>query len=447
MNSKENIQTFDKELDFEVALCEVLKQHGWEPKIFNHPTEEQLVENWAQIIYENNREQEKLGNVKLTPTEMQQIIDQVNSWHTPYEINSRINAREVCIKRDNEKDTRNYGKEVYLKLFDPKEICAGQSRYQIARQPHFKTAHPLAGDRRGDVMLLINGMPLIHVELKRSHDFVSNAVGQIKRYMHEGVFSQGIFSLVQVFVAMTPEKTLYFANPGKEDGFSEEFQFHWADFNNDEIFDWHRVATELLNIPMAHQLIGYYTIADDKDQTLKVLRSYQYQAVIAIWDVTQKTNWDEKGKKGGYIWHTTGSGKTMTSFKTAQLIANSGDADKVVFLVDRIELSIQSLDEYRGFAGEDDTIQDTQNTLILANKLESTDSDDKLIVTSIQKMSNIKDNPLVTDATIEKIGKKRLVFIVDECHRSVFGKMLLNIQHTLFLKADIKKFRYCSAQV
>ena len=430
MNSKDNIQTFDKELDFEVALCEVLKQHGWEAEIFNHPTEEELLENWAQIIYENNREQEKLGNAPLTPTEMQQIIDQVNSWHTPYEINSRINARLVSIKRDNEKDTHNYGKEVYLKLFDAKEICAGQSRYQIVRQPHFKTAHPLAGDRRGDVMLLINGMPLIHVELKRSHDFVSNAVGQIKRYMHEGVFSQGIFSLVQVFVAMTPEKTLYFANPGKEDGFSEEFQFHWADYNNDEIFDWHRVATELLNIPMAHQLIGYYTIADDKDQTLKVLRSYQYQAVIAIWDVTQKTNWDEKGKKGGYIWHTTGSGKTMTSFKTAQLIANSGDADKVVFLVDRIELSIQSLDEYRGFAGEDDTIQDTQNTLILANKLESTDSDDKLIVTSIQKMSNIKDNPLVSDATIEKIGKKRLVFIVDECHRSVFGKMLLNIQHT-----------------
>lgn len=430
MKSKENIQTFDKELDFEVALCEVLKQHGWEPEIFNHPTEEELLENWAQIIYENNREQEKLGNAPLTPTEMQQIIDQVNSWHTPYEINSRINAKLVSIKRDNKKDTHNYGKEVYLKLFDAKEICAGQSRYQIVRQPHFKTAHPLAGDRRGDVMLLINGMPLIHVELKRSHDFVSNAVGQIKRYMHEGVFSQGIFSLVQVFVAMTPEKTLYFANPGKEDGFAEEFQFHWADFNNDEIFDWHQVATELLNIPMAHQLIGYYTIADDKDQTLKVLRSYQYQAVIAIWDVTQKTNWDEKGKKGGYIWHTTGSGKTMTSFKTAQLIANSGDADKVVFLVDRIELSIQSLDEYRGFAGEDDTIQDTQNTLILANKLESSDSDDKLIVTSIQKMSNIKDNPLVSDATIEKIGRKRLVFIVDECHRSVFGKMLLNIQHT-----------------
>ena len=229
---------------------------------------------------------------------------------------------------------------------------------------------------------------------------------------------------------MTPEATRYFANPGNEAGFVKECQFHWADFNNDEIYDWQRVATELLMIPMAHQLIGYYTIADDKDQTLKVLRSYQYYAVNSICDAVQKTNWELKGNKGGYIWHTTGSGKTMTSFKTAQLIANSGDADKVVFLLDRIELSIQSLDEYRGFAGEDETIQDTQNTLILVNKLKSEEKDEKLIVTSIQKMANIKDNPQVSEDAIVQIGKKRLVFIVDECHRSVWGEMLINIQHT-----------------
>ena len=430
MNSKDHIQTFDKEIDFEVALCEVLKQHGWEKEVIMNPTEEELVDNWAKIIYSMNQEQDKLGQYPLTPSEMQQIIDQVNVWHTPYEINKRINGKEVVIKRDNKKDTRNYGKEVYLKIFDPEEISAGQSRYQLVRQPRFKTAHPLAGDRRGDVMLLINGMPLFHIELKRSRKDVSEAIFQQKRYMHEGVFSKGIFSLVQIFVAMTPESTRYFANPGNEDGLVKECQFHWADFNNDEIFDWQRVATELLMIPMAHQLIGYYTIADDKDQTLKVLRSYQYYAVNSIWDRTHGTNWMQKGNKGGYIWHTTGSGKTMTSFKTAQLIANSGDADKVVFLLDRIELSIQSLDEYRGFAGEDDTIQDTQNTLILVNKLKSNDKDEKLIVTSIQKMANIKDNPLVTAETIEAIGKKRLVFIVDECHRSVWGEMLINIQHT-----------------
>lgn len=428
--NKETIHPFQKESAFELALCDVLVQHGWEKDILVQPSEEDLVENWARIIFENNQEQERLGNYPLTASEMQQIVDQVNTWHSPYEINKQINGCYVCIKRDNPKDTHNVGKEVYLKIYDPQEISAGQSRYQIVRQPRFRAANPLAGDRRGDVLLLINGMPLFHIELKRSRVDVSEAVFQLKRYMHEGIFAKGIFSMVQIFVAMTPEKTLYFANPGSEDKFLEEFQFHWADFNNEEIHDWRRVATELLNIPMAHQLIGYYTIADDKDQTLKVLRSYQYYATNKICDVTHNTNWDAHEHKGGYIWHTTGSGKTMTSFKSAQLIANSGDADKVVFLLDRVELSIQSLDEYRGFAGENDDIQDTQNTLMLVSKLTSTDKDDRLIVTSIQKMANIKPSALIPEETIKKIGQKRLVFIIDECHRSVFGKMLIDIKNT-----------------
>ena len=427
---EQTIHPFQQESAFELALCDVLTQHGWEKDILVQASEEDLVENWAQIIFDNNREQERLGNYPLTASEMQQVIDQVNTWHSPYEINKQINGCYVCIKRDNNADINNCGKEVYLKIYDPQEISAGQSRYQIVRQPRFKASHPLAGSRRGDVLLLINGMPLFHIELKRSRVDVSEAVFQLKRYMHEGIFSKGIFSMVQIFVAMTPEKSLYFANPGAEDRFLEEFQFHWADFNNVEIQNWRRVATELLNIPMAHQLIGYYTIADDKDQTLKVLRSYQYYAANKICDVTHNTNWDGHEHKGGYIWHTTGSGKTMTSFKSAQLIANSGDADKVVFLLDRVELSIQSLDEYRGFAGENDDIQDTQNTLMLVNKLTSTDKDDRLIVTSIQKMANIKPSELIPAETVKKIGQKRLVFIIDECHRSVFGKMLIDIKNT-----------------
>ena len=165
-------------------------------------------------------------------------------------------------------------------------------------------------------MLLINGMPVIHIELKRSKVDVSQATFQIKRYTHEGVFSNGIFKMVQIFVAMTPEETLYFANPGKEENFKPEFYFHWEDFNNTVIRDWRRIVSDLLSIPMAHQLIGYYTIADDKDKTLKVLRSYQYFAASKISDITHKTNWDTHQHRGGYVWHTTGSGKTMTSFKS-----------------------------------------------------------------------------------------------------------------------------------
>lgn len=424
-----NIQSFIKELAFEEALTEHLLHHGWN-EVIKNPTEEQLVQNWANILYDNNRGIDKLGNYPLTQSEMQQVIDQVNLCDSPYAVNKLINGQQISIKRDNEADTNNYGKEVYLKIFDPKEISAGQSRYQIARQPKFKTNEAIKGDRRGDLMLLINGMPVIHVELKRSKVDVSQACFQLKRYVHEGVFAKGIFSMVQIFVAMTPEETLYFANPGAEDKFSKQFYFHWEDFNNSIVGDWKKVATDLLSIPMAHQMVGFYTIADDKDKTLKVLRSYQYFAVSKISDVVEKTNWDEHQHRGGYIWHTTGSGKTMTSFKAAQLIANSGNADKVVFLLDRIELSVQSLDEYRGFADDPDSVQDTADTSILLAKLKSTDVDDRLIVTSIQKMSNIKEGVGISKELIDLIGKKRLVFIVDECHRSVFGSMLISIKNT-----------------
>ena len=145
---------------------------------------------------------------------------------------------------------------------------------------------------------------------------------------------------------MTPEDAVYFANPGPEGRFNQDYYFHWGDFDNQPIKDWITFTRNLLYIPMAHQLIGFYTVADGSDGILKVLRSYQYYACVAISNKVIQNRWDEKKQRGGYIWHTTGSGKTLTSFKTADLIAKSGDADKVVFLVDRIELGTQSLDNY-----------------------------------------------------------------------------------------------------
>ena len=429
MNTTTNIPPFDKELDFEKALCELLCQHGWNEVLMNK-TEEELIQNWADIIYDNNRKLDELGNYPLTKTEMKQILDIVESKPLPYDKNIFINGEQVIITRDNAADTVNFGKPVYLKIFDAKEIRAGQSRYQIVRQPRLRTSHPLAGNRRGDIMLLINGMPVIHIELKRSGVDVSQAAFQIKRYTHEGVFAHGIFSLIQIFVAMTPEKTLYFANPGTEERFSPQNFFHWANFNNEEMTDWRQVTSDLLSIPMAHMLVGFYTIADDKDKTLKVLRSYQYFAVNKIADAVQKHSWDDHQHRGGFIWHTTGSGKTMTSFKSAQLIAKSGNADKVVFVLDRIELAIQSLDEYRAFADNPDCVHDTQDTQMLIAKLLSTDSDDKLIVTSIQKMGKIKAGENISDDNLKKLNSKRLVFIIDECHRSTFGDMLLSIKNT-----------------
>lgn len=259
---------------------------------------------------------------------------------------------------------------------------------------------------------------------------VSQAYHQIEKYAHEGIFT-GLFSLVQIFVAMEPNETVYFANPGPDGKFNPDYYFHWADFNNEPINEWDKVASTLLSIPMAHQLIGFYTVADDSDGVLKVMRSYQYFAASAISDKVAKTKWEGNNQLGGYVWHTTGSGKTMTSFKSAQLIASSKDADKVIFLMDRIELGTQSLKEYRGFADENESVQATENTGVLITKLKSTAPADTLIVTSIQKMSNIKDEAGGLNASdIEYINHKRIVFIVDEAHRSTFGDMLITIKTT-----------------
>ncbi|OCL96708.1 Type-1 restriction enzyme R protein [Aliarcobacter thereius] len=423
--------TFTNEAEFEKALIEVLRDKGWgEHDVIKNPTEEQLLENWAKILFENNKSIDRLNNIPLTHSEMQQILEQINILKTPLKLNSFINGRTVSIVRDNEEDKLHFGKEISLKIYDRAEIAAGQSRYQIVQQPVFKTKSKILNDRRGDLMLLINGMPVIHIELKKSGVPVSQAYNQIEKYSREGVFT-GLFSLVQVFVAMEPEESVYFANPGMDGKFNKDYYFHWADFNNEPINDWKKVASLLLSIPMAHQLIGYYTVADDADGVLKVMRSYQYYAANAISDKIKKTNWKDKNSLGGYIWHTTGSGKTMTSFKSAQLIANSKDADKVIFLMDRIELGTQSLQEYRAFADASDDVQATENTGVLVTKLKSNDPANTLIVTSIQKMSNINsEEDGLNSKDIELISNKRIVFIVDEAHRSTFGDMLITIKDT-----------------
>ena len=195
--------------------------------------------------------------------------------------------------------------------------------------------------------------------------------------------------------------------------FNRDFYFHWADKNNEPVNNWQQISETLLSIPMAHMLIGFYTIADNNDGLLKVLRSYQYYAAHAISDKVAKTKWADKQIYGGYIWHTTGSGKTMTSFKSAQLIASSKDADKVVFLMDRIELVTQSLIEYRGFAADNESVQETEDSYVLLSKLKSDDTQDTLIVTSIQKMKEIREENAFNQNDINKINTKRIVFIVD----------------------------------
>lgn len=420
---------FDDELKFEDSLIKLLFEKGWENEVLKNKTEKDLIDNWAKILFENNRDIDRLNDYPLTDGEMAQILEQITALRTPVKLNGFINGKTVSIKRDNPNDKLHFGKEVSLKIYDRQEIAAGQSRYQIVSQPQFFTHSRMLNNRRGDLLLLINGMPLIHIELKKSGIPVSQATNQIEKYAYEGAFS-GLFSLIQVFVAMTPEETLYFANPGVDGKFNKDYYFNWANFNNEPINRWEDIATWFLSIPMAHQLIGFYTVADDTDGVLKVMRSYQYYAASKISTQVSKHIWTDRNQRGGYIWHTTGSGKTMTSFKSAQLIANSKDADKVVFLMDRVELGTQSLSEYRGFAEANESVQATEDTDVLMVKLKSDDPANTLIVTSIQKMSRIKDENAFKLEDINKINKKRIVIIVDEAHRSTFGDMMTDIKQT-----------------
>lgn len=422
--------TFDKEDVFENAFITLLKSCGWEKEVIKYPTENDLIKNWANILYNNNRDKDKLGDYPLTETEMAQIIEQITTLRTPFSLNSFINGGTVAIKRDNPDDKLHLGKEVSLHIYDRHEIAGGKSRYQIVEQPKFAAPSSIFPTRRGDVMLLINGMPVFHIELKKSGIPLSKACNQIKKYSEQGIFT-GLFSLVQIFIAMTPEDAVYYTNPGIDGKFNEDFYFHWANFDNAPIKNWYEFTQNLLYIPMAHQLIGFYTVADSKDGILKVLRSYQYYAVSAISNVVAQNKWDEKKQRGGYIWHTTGSGKTLTSFKAADLIAKSQDADKVVFLVDRKELDEQSYKHYQDFADDENDIQKTESTDILRGKLLSNSSFDTLIVTSIQKMSRIfEDGSRRMQRDIEKINDKRIVFIVDECHRDTFGDMMSVVKET-----------------
>ncbi len=421
--------TYSDELVFEQDVIKKLTSHGWSKNILKYKNEKELIDNWADILFNNNKSIDRLNGQPLTEGEKAQLLEQINKLKSPFSLNKFVNGKTIYIKRDNPDDTLHFGKEVALDIYDRNQIAGGTSVYQICEQPIFKCKDSIYPNRRGDLMLLINGMPLIHIELKKSGVSVTQAIEQIKKYSHEQVFT-GLFSLVQVFVAMNPEQTKYFANPGDYSNFNDRFYFEWADKNNEPYKAWDKNVEQLLSIPMAHKLIGFYTVPDKGDASLKVMRSYQYYACEAINARVDRAEWTLKDRLGGYICHTTGSGKTMTSFKAAQLISQSKKCDKVVFLIDRIELGTQSAGEYRNFMDDKEEVQETEDTVALITKLKSDDVANNLIVTSIQKMSNITYEAGINGHDIEKINRKKIVFIVDECHRSTFGQMLADIKKT-----------------
>lgn len=409
--------SFASELDYENELIRLLEQNGWNNDSFvnvlNNPSEQDLVDNFAKIVFANNGESSKLNGVELNDKEINQILERFRK--SPYEIAIMLKEGTLTIRRDNPNDIKNNGKEITLQIFSKDKIASGGTIYQIARQPKLKKLNDMLKDRRGDILLLINGLPLYHLELKKDDKNLDEAYNQLKKYKNEGLFDKGLMNLVQVFVMMTPNDSRYFANTN-DDEFNKSFRFCWANENNEHLKNYVDLANSMLKIPLAHELVSKYSITQSSNQSLIILRSYQYYAAKRILEVV-KNNLGYVNL-GGFIWHTTGSGKTMTSFKAAELVSELKNVDKVIFLVDRVELNDQSFKEYCSFS-YDDSILNTYNTWDLKKKL-SLKEREKLIITSIQKMQKLSKS-MYKDT-------KKIVFIVDEAHRSTSGEMLGDIK-------------------
>lgn len=414
-----------KEAEFEKGLIEALcsgqvgvtENGAYRSKLWtympNIKTTEQLWQNFANILYKNN--QDKLDH-PLSYNEFDQVKRIINGLTTPYQAGQFLYGYHGVSQVEIDLDD---GRHVFLTVFDQDQIGAGNTVYQVVNQIIRPAKIPGKKDRRFDVTLLINGLPLIQIELKAEDVDVNDALNQMHNYIDENQYSD-IFSLVQILVAMTPYDAKYMANT-TSGRFNKDFAFHWQrKADNSNVLKWREFAEFFLSIPAAHRMSTTYMILDGtrNQEGLKVMRPYQVYATEAVLDAIKKTAPGEMGvEKLGYIWHTTGSGKTITSFKTAWLASRLPGVDKVVFLVDRKQLTRQTFEKYRAYdpeyVNDDDIgrISDTHNTSELARRLSSENSD--IIVTSVQKLQK-----LTLRRKTFKAPEKNFIFIVDEAHRS-----------------------------
>ncbi|MDN4604956.1 HsdR family type I site-specific deoxyribonuclease [Paenibacillus sp. F6_3S_P_1C] len=403
------------ELDFENEVVNYLTKIGgvkqWEYKK-SIKTTEQLWDNFKMILEQNNHAR---LDEPLSVTEFNQVKKIINSIESPYRAGQFLygvnGVSEIEVDLDN-------GKHVFLTVFDQAQVGGGNTVYQVVNQikrPKVVDGKP---NRRFDVTLLINGLPIIQIELKKALHSATESLNQMEQYIAEKQFS-GIFSTLQILIAMTPFDIRYMANTPLQ-SFNRAFAFNWQEESNARpIRSWKTFADKVLSIPMAHDLATRYMVLDGtkNKESIKVMRPYQVYATKRVLDKVRKFDFKYDDGKLGYIWHTTGSGKTITSFKTAWLASRLSNVDKVVFLVDRIALTNQTSDAYKaydpvaGFEGKTGVVSDTANISDLHLKL-TKKSDKNIIVTSIQKMSRY-----VARDSFKPLNES-ILFIVDEAHRS-----------------------------
>lgn len=309
----------------------------------------------------------------------------------------------------------------YIEFMNLHEWC--QNQFQVTHQITQEGSYI----NRYDVTLLINGLPLVQIELKRRGIELKEAFNQINRY-HKHSFNSGygLYQYIQIFVISNGVNTKYFTN-NKEQSFKQTF--FWADVHNDNITNLPEFTSAFLEPCHIAKMIARYTVVNETNKCLMVLRPYQYYATEAIIERVKN-----EPKKNGYIWHTTGSGKTLTSFKTSQILKNIPKIHKIIFVVDRKDLDYQTIKEFNSFSkGSVDSNDDTRE---LVDKLQDNTDDNKLIVTTLQKLNNAISNERYLKS-IEHLKSKRIVFIFDECHRSQFGETHTKIKtfftnHQLF---------------
>ena len=389
----------------------------------NIKTTDALWDNFKKILEQHN--QNTLEH-PLSVVEFNQVKKIISDLRTPYEAGQFLYGLNGVSQIEIDLDD---GRHVFLTVFDQRQIGAGDTVYQVVNQIERPAVIAGKQNRRFDITLLINGLPIIQIEEKMDTHDVNEALNQMHQYIDENQY-RDIFSTLQILVAITPNNVKYMANT-TSDKFNKDFAFNWQrKSDNSIVHNWKEFSDSMLSIPMAHQMATNYMILDGtkNNQMLKVMRPYQVYATQTVIENLKKVDFELGINKVGYIWHTTGSGKTITSFKTAWLASRMPRVDKVVFVVDRIALTKQTNEKYKAYDPDgdvkDDTksgsVQGTESTNDLSRKLKS--KDNNIIVTSVQKLGTLVNRKNF------KAPSKNIVFIVDEAHRSTGGENFATIQ-------------------
>lgn len=372
-------------------------------------TEQDLWQNVKKILEQNNKA--VLKEKMLTEQEFNQIKAQL-TFPNFYEAAKWLSGENGIAKVQVQREDAALG-TIRLNVINRADIAGGTTVYEVINQ--FTSRQESERERRFDVTMLINGLPMIHVELKnRQHPYM-DGFRQIIKYLKEDKF-KGIFSSTQMFVVSNGSDTRYIASSSHKK-LNEKFLSKWVDKDNKPVTDYLAFAKDVLSIPQAHRMVTQYSITDRDKEALILLRPYQIHAIEAVKEAS-------KLQKSGYVWHTTGSGKTLTSYKVASNLLQIPSIDKTIFIVDRVDLDQQTTSSFASYAEFDPvSIDETDNVNDLIKRLAN--SDRTVVITTIQKLNHLMkrmEEESITERAsknYDKIKNLKVAFIVDECHRAV----------------------------